>query len=154
MEKTMKEKEKRELIKELARVINSLEGFYEFGAIGNGTKIGSWDLLYTLEDGQVETQKSISEKWQIPYSTVNTVTRQCVERGYVELKPIPGKRRDKQICMTPAGTAFAEETLGALYRAEEKAMDRVVEEYGPAFVEALDAYSRYLMESFSDAEEE
>ena len=143
----MNEEEPRKMIKELTRVINGLESFYEFDAKRNGTKAGSWDLLYTLEDGEIETQKSISEKWQVSYSTVNTITKQCVEKGYVELKPIPGKRRDKQICVTEAGHAFAEESLGQLYRAEEEAMCRTVEEFGPDFVEALAAYARYLMDA-------
>ena len=143
-------KKNQEYVRALTLIINSLEGLYQIGAKSNGVKVGTLDLLYTLDDDRVHTQKSISEEWLLPYTTVNTITKQCEAEGNVELKPIPGKRRDKQICMTDKGRAFAKETLADVYKAENEAIQKTLDEYGPGFIEAFAAYGRHLKESFNE----
>ena len=143
-------KKNQEYVRALTLIINSLEGLYQYGAKSNGVKVGVLDILYTLDDDGVHTQKSISEDWLIPYTTVNTVTKQCEADGYVELKPIPGKRRDKQVCMTEKGKAFAKEHLKDVYKAEDEAIQKTLDEFGPEFIRALAAYSRNLKESFNE----
>jgi len=135
----------------LATAINCLDGIYARGAAGNGVKPGVLDLLYILDDSganTVHTQKSISEEWVLPYTTVNTITKACEADGYVEQIPIPGKRREKQIVMTEKCKAFVKETLDNVYKAESAAIRKTLKECDPAFIEAMEAYTRNLKEAF------
>ena len=132
----------------LATAINTLDGIYQRGACSNGVKPGVLDLLYVLDDEEIHTQKSISEEWMLPYTTVNTITKASEAEGYVEQVPIPGKRREKQIVMTEKGRAFAKETLDKVYKAEGAALRKTLKECDPAFIEAIEAYAENLKQAF------
>lgn len=74
--------------------------------------------MYSLNDGNPHTQIEISNDWELPKTTVNTVIKDIQKDGYVELVPIKGKRREMSIILTESGKAFADNVLSNLYKKE------------------------------------
>lgn len=74
--------------------------------------------MYALNDGNPHTQIEISNDWELPKTTVNTVIKDIQKDGYVELVPIKGKRREMSIILTESGKAFADNVLSNLYKKE------------------------------------
>ena len=77
-------------------------------------------------------------------TTVNTVVKACREAGYLRLDAMPGQPRERQVCLTEEGHAYAARVLEELYRAEDAAMAEAVSRFGPGFVEALECFSRHM----------
>ena len=69
--------------------------------------------------------------------------------GLLTFSPVPGKRREMQITLTPAGRAHVREQLAFIYRAEELALRKTLEQFDDSFISALEAYGRYLQEAFA-----
>jgi len=113
--------ENRALIRRLMVVVNRIDGIYERMAVKLGVKVNMICLLYALDDGSPHSQKQISEDWMLPRTTFNTITKECIEKGYVMLEPIPGKRREMNIVLTDSGKAYARKYLDVIYRAEKEA---------------------------------
>ena len=111
----------RELIRRMMIVVNRIDGIYERMAVKLGVKLNMICLLYALDDGSPHSQKQISEDWMLPRTTFNTITKECMKKGYVTLEPIPGKRREMNIVLTDSGRAYARKYLDEIYRAEEEA---------------------------------
>ena len=111
----------RTLIRRLMIVVNRIDGIYERMTVKLGVKVNMICLLYALDDGSPHSQKQICEDWMLPRTTFNTITKECIEKGYVRLDRIPGKRREMNFVLTDSGKAYARECLDAIYRAEGEA---------------------------------
>ena len=64
------------------------------------------------------------------------MVKACQEAGYLTLEVMPGQPRERRLCLTAAGMAYAREVLEDLYAAENAAMGETIERFGPAFVDA------------------
>lgn len=136
---------------------SAADGAYYRWAVQSGVTPHTLDLLYALDDGQPHSQKQICEEWAIPKTTINTVVKACRAAGYITLEPMPGQPRQRQLCLTEAGLAYAREALAELYVLENQAMAAAVERYGTAFVDAVELYCatfrRALEANLSEKEE-
>ena len=102
------------------RALYHVDSFYdEFAKQSNVSSALLW-VLYALNDGKPHTQIEISNDWELPKTTVNTVIKDIQKEGYVELVPIKGKRREMSIVLTESGKKFADDVLSELYKKEEK----------------------------------
>ena len=133
----------------LIAATSAADGAYYRWAVRSGVTHHTLDLLYALDDGQPHSQKQICEEWAIPKTTVNTVVRSCREAGYITLEPMPDQPRQRQLCLTPAGTAYAREALAELYVLENQAMAAVMKKYGSSFVDAMELYSASFREALA-----
>ena len=97
--------------------MNSRKFFYDFGKA-----LYHVDSFYDefAKQSNSHTQIEISNDWELPKTTVNTVIKDIQKQGYVELVPIKGKRREMSIVLTESGKAFADNVLSDLYRKEEE----------------------------------
>lgn len=139
---------RRALIRGLMIQINRIDGLYERKAAACAIKENMMCFLYALDDGSPHSQKQISEEWLIPRTTLNTIVKECKEKGLVTLEPIPGKRREQTVCLTPAGRAYARQSLDGIYAAEEAAFaDAPVSREQ---LEALQRFSRALEKHFGE----
>ncbi|MFR5026937.1 MAG: hypothetical protein ACLTC3_12710 [Evtepia gabavorous] len=79
-------------------------------------------------------------------------------QGVSDPRPHRGKRRERQICLTAAGQAYARQVLRPIYGAEDAALQATLDRYGPAvvaaLVEAVDYFGRCLRDSFAKQMEE
>ena len=72
----------REKIRRIMICVNVIGGIYDSIAKKTGVKESVLTLLYALDDGAAHFQKEICEEWFIPKTTLNTVIREFVEKGY------------------------------------------------------------------------
>ena len=108
----------REFFYDFGRALYRVDSFYdEFAKKSNVSSALLW-VLYALNDGNPHTQIEISNDWELPKTTVNTVIKEIQKDGYVELVPIKGKRREMSIVLTESGKKFADDVLADLYKIE------------------------------------
>ena len=108
----------REFFYDFGRALYHVDSFYdEFAKQSNVSSALLW-VLYALNDGNPHTQIEISNDWELPKTTVNTVIKDIQKDGYVELVPIKGKRREMSIVLTESGKKFADKVLSDLYKKE------------------------------------
>ncbi|MCR5836446.1 MAG: MarR family transcriptional regulator [Lachnospiraceae bacterium] len=102
------------------RALYHVDSFYdEFAKKSNISSALLW-VLYALNDGNPHTQIEISNDWELPKTTVNTVIKDIQKDGYVELVPIKGKRREMSIVLTESGKKYADSVLSELYKKEHE----------------------------------
>ena len=111
----------RKFFYDFGRALYHVDSFYdEFAKKSNVSSALLW-VLYALNDGKPHTQIEISNDWELPKTTVNTVIKDIQKDGYVELVPIKGKRREMSIVLTENGKKFADNVLSDLYKKEGEA---------------------------------
>ena len=130
-----------QLNRRLIAATSAADGAYYRWAVQSGVTPHTLDLLYALNDGLPHSQKQICEEWAIPKTTINTVVKACQTAGYITLAPMPDQPRQRQLCLTPAGLAYARQTLEELYIMENQAMAAAAALFGPDFVAAMEFYS-------------
>ena len=126
---------------------NKIDGLYYLAARRLGVKENALVLLYTLNDGQPRSQKQLSEELLIPKTTINTIVKEYMDAGYVTLVPA-NHSREKNIALTPAGAAYAQEILEPVYRAEKEAMEQTLAEFSPEFMNAIEALTQNMAQAF------
>lgn len=126
---------------------NKMDGLYYLAARRLGVKENALVLLYTLNDGQPRSQKQLSEELLIPKTTINTIVNEYMDAGYVTLVPA-NHSREKNIALTPAGAAYAQEILEPVYRAEKEAMEQTLAEFSPEFMNAIEALTQNMAQAF------
>ena len=139
----------RQTIRQFIISINKLEKTYEARSSKFGSQSSEFWLMYTLDDGQPHSQKQICDEWGFPKTTINSTIKKCETAGYLTLLPIPGKRREMQICLTEEGKTHARQLLDLFYQAENRAMEETLKRYPAEFVDAITYYNKCLSAEFN-----
>ncbi len=135
----------REKIRRIMICVNVIDGIYDSIAKKTGVKESILTLLYALDDGAAHSQKEICEEWFIPKTTLNTVIREFVEKGYVTLNAgWRGNGKEKQVCLTEAGRIFARDILNRVYDLEQRAMEKALPRLSDDFVGELGCFTACL----------
>lgn len=138
-------KQYRSMIRSIMTSVNVIDGAYALYAKKIGLKENTLSLLYALDDGNPHSQKEICEQWLIPKTTINTVVRECVEKGYIVLvKSRP--TREKEICLTSKGRKYAKQVLEPAYDLESSAIKKVLASFSPEVVLAMEQFANSLKE--------
>ncbi len=106
---------------------------YEEWAKAHGLSVNALLVLSAIHEGRDCTQKKISQRWMIPKQTTNMVLKDFERKGYVEMLPMQGDKRNKVICFTPEGKEYADAIISRLREVELFA----VVEMGPERMEQL-----------------
>ena len=141
-------KEMRELMRKFAIALNNVDEAYCSDKSQTGVKESELWLMYALDDGKPHSQRQICEEWGFPRTTLNTATKQVQAQGYITLAPIPGKRREMNICLTESGKTYARQLLRGIYEAGDYAMEETLKRYSADFIDALDFFSACLKSAF------
>lgn len=102
------------------QLLYNIDGFYSIYARKYNVKENELWILYALNDGKEHSQIDISENWDIPKTTINTIIKQLEKEKYVELIQIKGEKRMLHIKLTNLGKEYANRLLSDLYQLEEK----------------------------------
>lgn len=143
--------DRKEFFARLAVAVYKIDGAYDVFARSGKVKANMMWLLYALNDGRRHTQCGISEEWQFPRTTVNTLVKECKARGFIELKKIAGERREMEIALTEEGKRYADKVLSPVYEAEDALFAEYFRERGFGFLEELERFGEALENSFSVA---
>lgn len=137
----------REAIDQINRCMNRIDGLYYMASRKLGVKDNTLLLFYVLNDGKVHSQKEICEEWLIPRTTINTVVKEAVNKGYVRLEH-SNHTREKTIMLTEAGKTYADRLLQKVFAAEEQALERTLQEFSPELLKGLEAFTNCMQEEF------
>lgn len=137
----------REAIDRINRCMNRIDGLYYMASRKLGVKDNTLLLFYVLNDGKVHSQKEICEEWLIPRTTINTVVKEAVNKGYVRLEN-SGHTREKTIMLTEAGKTYADRLLQKVFAAEEQALERTLQEFSPELLKGMEAFTNCMQEEF------
>ena len=108
-----------EFFYKFGKLIYKIDYFYAEVAKRSGVKPNLMWILYALNDGKSHSQKEISISWDIPITTINTIVKELIDDGYVELIHIPGKRREMNIILTDKGKSYSKNILNDIYKMED-----------------------------------
>ena len=111
-------------------------------------RCSTFTLLYSLSDGQPHSQKDICTRFLVPKTTLNTTIKDCQRQGYLELKRLPGTRREMTIQLTLVGQAFARQRMANLLAAENRAMEETKARYGVDFIAGMEYFATRLEHCF------
>lgn len=112
-----------------------LDGLYHLYARKSGLSDTAFWILYSVEESQsVYTQKELCEDWSYNRQTVNSALKKLVEQEIIELRPLPGNRKNKQIVLTASGKALVAEIISPLIEAERNSFLKLGEEDGEEFL--------------------
>lgn len=143
--------DRNEFFARLALAVYKIDGAYDVFARSGKVKANMMWLLYALNDGRRHTQCGISEEWLFPRTTVNTLVKECKERGFIELKKIAGERREMEIALTDEGKRFADKVLSPVYEAEDALFADYFRDRGFEFLVELERFGEALEKAFSVA---
>ena len=138
----------RETIRQFMMAISKVEKTYEARSSKFGSQSSEFWLMYTLDDGQPHSQKQICDEWGFPKTTINSTIKKCQTAGYLTLLPIPGKRREMEICLTEDGKTHAKQLLSPIYLAENRAMEETLKLYQEEFIDAIRLYNKCMKAEF------
>ena len=134
------------LARRLILAATRMDGAYYYFARHSGVPENQLALFYALSDGKPHSQKEICEDWLIPKTTINTVVKEQVAAGHLTLRA--GEGREKIICLTEAGRAYAEKAISALCAAERAAAERTIARHGAGFVAAVEDFTEALWREY------
>lgn len=117
----------KEYFYEFGKLIYKVDGFYAEYAKKFDIKENLLWILYALNDGKDHSQKEICDSWDIPRSTVNTITKELEGEGYVALSQIKGEKRELSLMLTDKGKKYAESLLCELYEIEALVFEKIKE---------------------------
>ena len=131
-------------MEQLNTCICKMTELYRTWAKRHGMSYNTMMTLYALGQSRKCTQKQIADEWLIPKQTVNTVIKELERLGYISFEPLPGSKQ-KVVCLTESGRAYADSCLHELYEIESSALRSLGQpltdifiECNLAFVERLD----------------
>lgn len=126
-------------IRRLMIAVNRIDELYYRALRRLNVKDNMFVLFYAIADGNPHSQKQICDEWLIPRTTLNTIVKECVSSGYIQLVALGNK--EKEIVLTDSGKAFAASILTPIFAAEENAMEPLL---GKGLVEQLESFTERL----------
>lgn len=134
-------------IRRLMVALHQIDGIYYFIAKKAGTKGKMILLLYALNDGLPHSQKEICDQWLIPKTTINTVVKECIQKGYVKVSAL--EQKEKKLELTTAGKQYTHTILASLFEMEHQALAKTKQNYSADFIDALECFSSSMIEQFT-----
>jgi len=132
--------------------INKLDGLYYSIAKQIGVHENEFVLLYALSDGKRHTQRRICDDWQVPRTTIHSVTQKFVKLGYIEL--VPTGHKEKELLLTEDGTAYLTVIFSDVFKAESNAFKSTLEPCADIVTDAVSQFVSLLGKSFENIKKE
>ncbi|WP_342564233.1 helix-turn-helix domain-containing protein [Paenibacillus sp. FSL R7-0345] len=128
--------------------INKLDGLYYSIAKQIGVHENEFVLLYALSDGKPHSQRQICDDWQVPRTTINSVTKKFVKLGYIDL--VPTGHKEKELFITESGNAYLTAIFSDLFQKEANAFKHTLEPCADIVTEAISQFVLSLENSLKN----
>lgn len=136
-----------ETVRRIMHATNKIDGVYYLLGKKLGINENTLAFIYALADGKPQSQKEISDEWIIPRTTINSIVKTMLAKGYIMFCS-EQHTKEKSIVLTESGRKYADRFLADIYVAEEKAIMRTLQNFPPEFVCALEDFGNRLNEEF------
>lgn len=131
----------REFYCKLGEAIYRIDGAYDVFAKDSRVTPNMLWLLCALSDGKEHSQCQICRDWHFPRSTVNTLVKELEGKGYLEMVPVPGRKREMRMELTDAGKAFAAGVVAPVWEAEDRLFQQFFAGRETEFIHELHAFA-------------
>ena len=139
-------------VTDLDLVYREIDKLYARLARGCGLSDCAYWIRYAIEaEGERATQRDIARHISHPKQTVNSATRTLVEKGLVELVPVEGDRRSKELRLTPAGRAFAAERIVPAMEVERRAFESLEPDERREFIRLASKYAAAVLNGMGES---
>lgn len=91
----------------------------------------------------------ICETTHLPKTTVHAIIAGLVKQGYVELREMADNRRQKSICFTDAGYAYAKPIMEHMSRSEMQAFEMLDETIMQIMISGIEEYQKNFNEKLN-----
>lgn len=127
----------------ICRINNS----YQKWAQKNGINFYEYAILATMYLDNIDNQKELAEKIQMPKQTINNVILALKEKRYIELITDEKDKRAKKIIFTEEGFNYAEKILNPLFELDKKIIIEMGKEKYNLLINSLNEYTEKLMKA-------
>lgn len=127
----------------ICRINNS----YQKWAQKNGINFYEYAVLAIMYLDDIDSQKELAEKIQMPKQTINNVILALKEKRYIELIPDEKDKRAKKIIFTEEGLNYAEKILNPLFELDKKIIIEMGKEKYNLLINSLNEYTEKLMKA-------
>lgn len=127
----------------ICRINNS----YQKWAQKNGINFYEYAVLAIMYLDDIDSQKELAEKIQMPKQTINNVILALKEKRYIELIPDEKDKRAKKIIFTEEGLNYAEKILNPLFELDKKIIIEMGKEKYNLLITSLNEYTEKLMKA-------
>ncbi len=112
-------------VDQIYEAVRKINHAYEVWALHHGLTLYEMQVYYIMmsKEQQRITQKDLCKKLDAPKTSMNSIIKKQVQRGYIELNVNSDNRREKIVTLTNKGKEFAETLILPLYRYEQDAFD-------------------------------
>ena len=116
----------KQLSRRNCRVWSTCNQIYTRWAVAHGLSYFELMILSSIYYAHLDNlplyQRDIMTCLGIPKQTINTIIKDYIQQGYIELKPAPADKRKKQLTFTPSGLSYAASYVEELMQCEHEAM--------------------------------
>lgn len=139
-------KSNREYVNRLYEAVQNIENIYNDWSKAHGLLYYDMQLYYSLMEtpNHTLTQKDIVEQIQAPKTTVNSLVKRHLAKGYISMTINPNNQREKLIQLTPAGKEFAKELILPLFKQEELAVTELSTERIEEALKTLEEFGEII----------
>lgn len=127
----------------ICRINNS----YQKWAQKNEINFYEYAVLAIMYLDDIDSQKELAEKIQMPKQTINNVILALKEKRYIELIPDEKDKRAKKIIFTEEGLNYAEKILNPLFELDKKIIIEMGKEKYNLLINSLNEYTEKLMKA-------
>ena len=110
---------------QLGKGLYHIDGFYAEYAKESNVKENLLWILYALNDGEEHSQREISDSWDLPRTTINTIIKELEVDGFINLAHIKGEKRELSVKLTESGKKYADKLLSNLYEIEKRVFEQI-----------------------------
>lgn len=114
-------------IYEAVQMVNQV---YEDWSLKHGITLYEMQVYYIIlgEKEASITQRELCEKLDAPKTSINSIIKKQLNRGYIQMTPNPQDKREKIISLTKAGEKFAKDLIVPLFGYEEETVRQFSED--------------------------
>lgn len=134
-----------EKLRTFNQIYREMDIFYHNYAQSFGLSDAAFWILYSLtEQEKAFTQRELCTDWSFPPQTVNSALKALEKKGVIALEPVPGNRKNKWICFTPAGEALVAQVVRPLMETECAGFAALSREECALLLEITKKYAAFL----------
>lgn len=111
-------------IKEINEITAQIIELYESWAKQKNIQYSHFLVLYVLIEQEKVTQKQLSERCHLIKQTVNVITKNLLNEGYISFEQSPDNKKEKLITLTRTGYLYAHSVVDELLEIEEAVAEK------------------------------
>lgn len=137
------------------RQLNQIDRIYSrFGHACGLSDCAFWMLLDTAAAGGEAAISYLTDQWYYSKQTIASALKSLTQKELVTLEFVEGSRKSKRVCLTSAGTAFAERYTAPAIEAERRAFETFDEKERGELMRLLGKFSVSLEHELEAYEKE